>query len=192
MTPLFPRIVGTVPALLSAEECRAQCRVDGADEDNLLLGYAAAAQAWVEQFTGRWLTQRAAVAGADAWPPVCGWRVAAGPVVSVDGIDYVDAQGAVEVLPPEDYVLAERLGVAEIRLGSTVTPPARAADSRIGISLTIGYGAEEAPADLRVACLLLVGHYYRNREAVVVGAAPNELPLAVESLCVRHRQVVLA
>lgn len=36
--------------------------------------------------------------------------------------------------------------------------------------------------DVEQAILLLVGHWYSNREAVVVGGAPSAVPLAVERL----------
>lgn len=38
------------------------------------------------------------------------------------------------------------------------------------------------PASFRAALLLLIGHSYANREAVVVGTSGAELPMAVESL----------
>ncbi|MDS9879440.1 head-tail connector protein [Pseudomonas protegens] len=36
--------------------------------------------------------------------------------------------------------------------------------------------------DVEQAVLLLVGHWYANREAVVVGGAPSAVPLAVDRL----------
>ncbi|WP_338544902.1 head-tail connector protein [Pseudomonas benzopyrenica] len=36
--------------------------------------------------------------------------------------------------------------------------------------------------DVEQAMLLLVGHWYANREAVVIGAAPAAVPLAVDRL----------
>lgn len=42
--------------------------------------------------------------------------------------------------------------------------------------------ASDIPASFKAAVLLLLGHSYANREAVVVGAAAAELPLAVDSL----------
>lgn len=41
---------------------------------------------------------------------------------------------------------------------------------------------ESFPASFKAALLLLIGHSYANREAVVTGAIATELPQAVESL----------
>lgn len=38
------------------------------------------------------------------------------------------------------------------------------------------------------AMLLLIGHYYSNRESVVTGTIATELPLGVEALLYRHRK----
>ena len=38
------------------------------------------------------------------------------------------------------------------------------------------------PASFKAAMLLLIGHSYANREAVVVGTITAEVPMAVESL----------
>ena len=38
------------------------------------------------------------------------------------------------------------------------------------------------------AMLLLIGHWYANREAVNVGNITSELPLGVEALLFRHRR----
>ncbi|HEJ7903487.1 TPA: phage gp6-like head-tail connector protein [Serratia marcescens] len=54
-----------------------------------------------------------------------------------------------------------------------------------------GYDADEdhllLEDDVRTAMLLLIGHLYANREAVIVGASASKLPLAVESLLQPYR-----
>lgn len=40
---------------------------------------------------------------------------------------------------------------------------------------------------VKAACLLILGHLYANREAVVVGASTNELPLGSRSLLTPYR-----
>lgn len=42
--------------------------------------------------------------------------------------------------------------------------------------------AESIPPSFKAAMLLMIGHSYSNREAVVTGVAAAELPMAVESL----------
>ncbi len=42
-------------------------------------------------------------------------------------------------------------------------------------------------ADLTAAMLLLIGHWYENRESVVVGTITAELPMAVEALIGPYR-----
>src|SRR3546814_4682688 len=58
------------------------------------------------------------------------------------------------------------------------------------ISYTAGYAPEEVPVALVQAMLLLIGHSFSNREAVSVGNTGSEIPLGVESLCIRHRPVL--
>jgi len=41
--------------------------------------------------------------------------------------------------------------------------------------------------DLTTAMLLLIGHWYENREAVVTGSTATELPMAVHALIGPHR-----
>lgn len=41
---------------------------------------------------------------------------------------------------------------------------------------------DDFPASFKAALLLLIGHSYANREAIVTGTIATELPLAVESL----------
>jgi hypothetical protein len=41
--------------------------------------------------------------------------------------------------------------------------------------------------DITTAMLLLIGHWYANRESVVVGTITSELPMAVEALIAPYR-----
>ena len=64
----------------------------------------------------------------------------------------------------------------------------------VTVTYTAGYAAGEEPQSLIQAMLLLVGHFYANREAVTLGgtsSAPQEVPLAVESLCNQHRAQII-
>lgn len=47
----------------------------------------------------------------------------------------------------------------------------------------------DAPADIKLAVKLLVGHYFENRESVVVGTTASEVPMSVQMLVSSHARV---
>lgn len=55
-------------------------------------------------------------------------------------------------------------------------------DRKIVDAVTVDPAEMELTKDVEQALLLLVGHWYTNREAVVAGAAPSAVPLAVDRL----------
>ena len=60
----------------------------------------------------------------------------------------------------------------------------------IKITAVVGYGAPEAvPANIRQAILWLIGHFFENREAVLVGAGATVLPYGVRNLLNRERVI---
>ncbi|WP_369463461.1 head-tail connector protein [Citrobacter braakii] len=54
-----------------------------------------------------------------------------------------------------------------------------------------GYADDPAPIllndDVKAAMLLLIGHWYANRESVVIGETVSQVPLAVEALLQPYR-----
>jgi uncharacterized phiE125 gp8 family phage protein len=53
----------------------------------------------------------------------------------------------------------------------------------IGITFVAGYANGDAvPKHLLQAVYLLVGHWYENRETVIVGMTANNVPMAVQAL----------
>lgn len=54
-------------------------------------------------------------------------------------------------------------------------------------------GEPSAPDPVQLAVKLLVGHWYENREAVVIdrGSAPHTVPMAVDRLLAAYRKVAL-
>ena len=65
---------------------------------------------------------------------------------------------------------------------------------RFRATYTTGYPDGQQPAPVQLAVKMLVGHWYENREAVViagVGATPHEVPMAVDRLLAPYRRVVV-
>ena len=71
----------------------------------------------------------------------------------------------------------------------TALPAPGVAALGIEIQFTAGFGAAatDVPAPLRQAILLLVAHWYENREPVVAGIAATRFPDAVIGLLEPYR-----
>ena len=101
-------------------------------------------------------------------------------------IKYKDAAGDESTLSSANYVVDTDSQPGRIRLtsagswpGGTLYPA-----SAIRVRFTAGYGDAPAavPYNLRMAVLLLAGHYYEHREATQDGRPAAPIPFGVQSL----------
>lgn len=171
----------SIPPLLTIAELRAYVRAEeDPAQDAVLLAMAAAAERHVEAMTGQVLTRRAEVLRDTQWP-AGGWEFIRHPLIQVLEISYTDPAGDVQMLPETVFVL--ELGPrALVRLRNGQRWPEIQADSEITLSLDVGYPDEQCPPQLRLACLMLAGHWFDNRGAVNIGAAVSDMPLTVSTL----------
>jgi len=189
--------------VVDLERAKAHLGIDweqSAEQEALVTAYLGAAIAAVEKQAQTILDEREVTQQLDRFTDRCGRdtiRLQWGPVVSVEGIDYLDGDGvAAELDPDTDFRLVS--GVPALLLppidGSW---PAYREDPRsIVVRYTAGYGgsgpsgAGDLPGDLEAAVLLMVAHLYHNREAVSDGAA-NEVPLGVKAFCAPYRHTLI-
>ena len=61
--------------------------------------------------------------------------------------------------------------------------------NRIYLSTDEEVTAETMTGIEKAACFLLIGHWYENRQAVVLGTPPSEVPFAVKALLDIRRNV---
>jgi uncharacterized phiE125 gp8 family phage protein len=99
------------------------------------------------------------------------------------------AEGAAVVIAPTNY-LADVASVPPrlVRTGMIWPQPGKAANG-IEIDLTAGYGAaaDDVPAPLRQALLLLVAHWYERREPIEVGSPETSIPNSISDLLAPYR-----
>lgn len=115
-------------------------------------------------------------------------RLPIGPVISVDEIAYTDPDGVSQTVASfqSDLISSPARLMPDF---NTSWPQTRNVLNAVEVTFTAGFGATEAdvPSDLRAAVLLLVGHYFENAEAVVVGSSVTNLPMGVSSILERYR-----
>lgn len=181
----------TPPAeeLLRFADIEAQLRLFVDDEKQLIEGTMIPTAREVCELWARraFLTQTLRLT-LDAWPDDCVIHLRRPPIQSVTSVVYVDDNGTSHTLAASKYVVdldGQRVYIDDV--------PSATLQQIAGVRVTYvaGYGdsAEDVPARYIQAAKLLVGHYYENREAVVVGQGFSalEVPLAVRFLLMLDR-----
>ena len=175
--------------LLTTAEAKAQLRVDFGDEDGLIDNLVAAANAWLDGYSG--ILGRALVT--QTWRLYfdyffADWRIALPlpPLQSVVQIQYVDNNGATQTVDPTLYQVLDGSLAAVQPVYGQIWPIPRLQARAAWVDFVAGYGtAAEVPQSVKAAALLMVSHLYVHRDAVVgVDARDSStpLPLGVDAL----------
>lgn len=180
VTPTGP-VSGEPVALAVA---KTHCRVLHNDDDAVLTAFAAAARDYVEGYTGLMLAERTLVLRAGSWADLD--RLPVAPVSAIESITYTDAEGALQTLDEAAYALGGEFFAPAVEQADHQPWPFAQFGRPITVTCKAGGNAPEA---VRQAMLLLIGHWYENREAVTAGALVDA-PHAVDALLANYRKFI--
>lgn len=182
---------------VSLTEAKAHLRIDIADDDTLIGSLITAARSHLEN------TARPKLAMinqtweyiADSWPGGDTLELRPYPLQSVTSITYTDPDAAATVLASSNYVVDTYTQPGRLRLKTAANWPGTTLRELNGLAIRFvaGYGAagSAVPIQLRQAILLLVGHWYENREPVMTtGMMAAPLPMTVDALFRNWRREV--
>lgn len=195
-------VLTTPPASepVTLAEAKAQCRVElgFTDDDAILTTFIAVARRAVEKHTGVGIIQQSWTLTLPQFPPFGGpIDLPKGPAISIDGVTYLDANGATQTLDPATYVwvrdqLSDRLSLAY----NKVWPVTYGQANAVTIAFTIGFVEDitadplvaAVPDDIKAAMLLMIADLYRNRESQIIAGtvAENETFCALLNNSVRE------
>lgn len=165
-------------------DAKLHCRVDHADEDGVITDLIYDAADWVEKNVDghRQLLTATFDVDAKGWwcQTLCLPRP---PLRSVAWVKYYATDGTLTTLATSYYAVRTpwRQPGAIDRAPNQMFPPVQCDKPfPVTVRFSAGYGAAaDIPRTLRRAILLLVGHWYANREAV--GSVGKEVELALNS-----------
>ena len=181
------------PALepVSLAEAKAHLRVDGTAEDALIQSLIVTSRLHVEAALGLALITQSWSYFLDRWPKSARLVLPLRPVAAVSHVRVWNEEGVAETLSPSLFLLdghgmpPRLVAIA----GSPPLSPGRVVNG-IEVAFTAGFGAApgDVPATIRHALLLLVAHWYENREPVEIGAGVNAVPAMVSDLLAPYRR----
>jgi uncharacterized phiE125 gp8 family phage protein len=175
---------------VTLEEARAQCRVLHTDEDALIQTYIIAATSYVERQLSLSLMTRTYALTLDAFTDTI--ELPRGPVASVTSVGYVDQDGLPATVDSDLYTVDLSSTPQWVVLNSGSPWPTPMSGINM-VTVTYVAGADELPesmGDIKAAILLMVAHFYANREAASVNEV-KEVPLAVDALLMGWRWVLV-
>lgn len=112
------------------------------------------------------------------------------PVQSVSSVTYTDEAGDTQTLSSSLYDLDLTTNKPRIRPApGEAWPDQQNSLGGAAITVVCGYGVPAAvPTTIKQAMLLLIGHFFENRQAVMAGGGvPMALPMGVDALLTPER-----
>ena len=184
------RATGPAVEPLTVAEAKLHLRVDISDDDAYIGTLITAAREWVENYLDRTLiTTQLILRAAEfpteelelARPPM----IASGTATAVV-ITYTLADTTTATLSTALYRVDRTTTPGNVAPVINGTWPSDVIEDANAVAVTYwaGYGPTSAsvPATIRHACLMLIGHWYEQRSAVLTATISKPLEFAVESL----------
>lgn len=176
---------------ITPQEAKSHLRIDGNDDDMLISSLIAAAREYCETFQNRAYITQTWEMTLDSFPQMP-LKLPKPPLQSVDSIKYINQDGIETVFDAANYVVDTDSEPGRIALAPGVSWPNVTLKPIGGVKIrfTAGYGdASAVPKMVKQAILLLVGHWYENREAVLTESISKEIEFAVHALLWPNRVV---
>lgn len=163
---MFAPILVTAPATqpVTLAEAKLHCRVDHTDDDALIEGLIAAATGHLDGWTG--ILGRAIIT--QTWRQDfpgfgCKLRLPLAPAASISAVTYHDGDNAEQTLDDAVYGLFIDAAGPYVALRPDQTWPG-AYNRPDAVSVEYVAGADDVLPAIKAAILLLIGHWYVNRD----------------------------
>lgn len=185
---------------LTREQAKKQCEIEAAEDahDEWFDEAIAEAHDYVEQYLQASLTESRWIYRTNRWPydqPPYELRLPMGPLQGVIQVSYLDIDGERQTLEPgTDYEFMEGQAGYIVPAFGEAWPAARDMPNSIAVEYWAGYPGQGSPADasgvpkaIVRAMKMLVGHWFENREAMVIGTITDEIALGMRDALQPYR-----
>lgn len=189
----MPLVLQTAPTTepVTTAEAKTHLRVTTSDDDTYIGTLITVARRHVETITGRALINQTWDYFLDNFPPGDKIVIPLPRLSSVTSVKYTDKDNVQTTFAASKYIVDTNNEPGQIVLAygeswPTFTPkPINAVEIRF----VAGYGSTAAsvPEGVKQAMLLLIAHWYENREPVNIGNIVTEIPETINALLWPYR-----
>jgi len=168
---------------ITLQEAKNHLRVDGTDDDVLIQSLITTAREYCEAFQNRAYITQTWEMTLDSFPQMP-LKLPRPPLQSVSSIKYIDQNGVETLFDAANYIVDTDSEPGRITLVPGIFWPSVILKPIGGVKIRFvaGYGdATKVPMMVKQAILLLIGHWYENREATAE-RLPREIEFAVHAL----------
>lgn len=184
---------------VTVDEAKTHLRVDYAEEDDLIGTFIDAASAHLDGWSGllgRALVEQTWKQEFDCFERCL--RLSLAPVISIESVTWRDADGQISTVADTNYLLRTDASGSYVRFDDGYTFPTGLHESAaVAVTYVAGYPntegdtpASTVPAALKAAILLMVAHWFNNREAVSADGL-SEVPASAHALIAPYRRPLL-
>lgn len=185
-------ITAAAANVLTTSEVKNHLKVDTTADDTLIDNLIIAATNSCQEYTNRFFMDTVITQYGDNWSDVA--ELFKSPVQSLlFNVKYYDPAGVLQTLDASKYTL------------DNISHPARLVEApneswpdiidnlnAVEINYVVGTRlASDVDNAIKQALLLTIGHWYQNREAVIVGRQVNEMPMSAKYLLDQYKIQVI-
>lgn len=184
---------------VSLAEAKSALSVSFSDDDDLISALIGAGQSYLDTMLGRQIMPAAWRLVIDGFPRAARLRLPRPPLIELTSIAYRDVSGVWRNMALDDVDLVPGGDQASfiMPIFGNCWPATDCRPGAVQIEYRAGYeppetspapdAAAAVPQAIKRALLLLVGHWYANREASSIGAAITDIPMGVDALLTPYR-----
>lgn len=189
----MPLVLQTAPTSepVTTAEAKAHLRITTSDDDTYIGTLIAVARKHVETITGRALINQTWDYFLDNFPPGDKIVIPLPRLSSVTSVKYTDKDNVQTTLAASKYIVDTNNEPGQIVLAYGESWPTftQKPINAVEIRFVAGYGsgAANVPEGIKQAMLLLIAHWYENREPVNIGNIVTEIPETINALLWPYR-----
>lgn len=181
-------LVANTTQLISTADARLFLKVDITDDDDVINSLVKAATESAQEYTNRFFLSTTLEQYGTTFADIR--NLFKSPVGDITHVKYYDTDNTQQTLSTSVYQVTPAIEPSTLMLKVDQSYPDVAdREDAVLVKYTVGYGTAttDVPYAIIQAVYLTIGHWYQNRQEVVVGRIATEIPMGAKYLLDQYK-----